>query len=83
MCNHDVAGRAVGHAQHALKHYPRLGTDQLVVLSLGKNGDEFVDGIWTRMNEFDESFEESALVFFVKRARGVRFGHCLWMQDML
>jgi hypothetical protein len=80
--HHDVAGRAVGHAQHALKHDARFGSDEFVVFGLGKNDHQFLDRIGSWVDELNELLQKRALVFSVKRARGVRVGHCLRVQDV-
>jgi hypothetical protein len=39
--HHHVAGRHVGHAQHAFEHQARLGLDQLAVFGVGQGPDQF------------------------------------------
>jgi hypothetical protein len=75
--NHHVAGRHVGHAQHAFEHHARFGADHLVVLGVGQGFDQLVARVGTGVDEFGQLLEKAALVFpFNGSAFRVRFGHC-------
>ena len=75
--DHHVAGRHVGHAQHAFEHHARLGADDVVVLGVGQRFDQLVARVGAGMDEFGELLEKAALVFaFDGCAFRVRVGHC-------
>ncbi|GAO26313.1 hypothetical protein ALISP_6133 [Alicycliphilus sp. B1] len=80
--HHHVAGRHLGHAQHAFEHHARVGVDDLVVLRLGQGGDELGGGVGPRVEELDEALQERALVLLFGGTRGIGVGHGLVGQDV-
>jgi hypothetical protein len=60
--DHHVAGAHVGHADHAFEHQPAFRLDQLALLGVGQGLDQLVSGIGAGREEFDQAFEQRALV---------------------
>ena len=72
--HHHVTRRHVGDANHAFKHDPRFGVDDLVVLGLGEGLDQLVFRVRARVDEFREPLQESTLVFMPQAALRPRTG---------
>ena len=70
--DHDVTGGVIGHANHAFEHDAGFRANDLVVFGFRQGFDEFILGIESRMNEFDNFLQESALVFALGMARRMR-----------
>ncbi len=70
--HHHVAGRHVGHANHAFEHHARVGADDVVAFRFGQGFDQLFWRIGAGMDELHHFLQECALVFLFRRSRGVR-----------
>jgi hypothetical protein len=73
--HHDVAGRHVGHADHAFEHRAALGVDQLTLFGVGQGLDQLVLAVGAGRDELHHALEEAAL-FDDGGAGRVWVGHC-------